>query len=210
MGGLVEGTKLARASAEGYANDYYAARGGLEEAAKAATQDLSESNSVRYSDIFLALQAVQHKSDNALFDHGKATASASEPQTAEDSPEETEELISFAIYLHDPIHGITFSTITQSVPSQWTSWLSSSDNASSSSLPADIATIIHTGGVDPREWVAEWLEETLTLGVGVVAQRYVARRMGVGVKGQPGEAALEGGKRYGVEDAGGGEGARVL
>jgi hypothetical protein len=36
------------------------------------------------------------------------------------------------------------------------------------------------GGVDPRDWVAEWLEESLSLAVGVVAQRYVARRMGVG------------------------------
>ena len=86
VGGLVEGTKLARASAEGYANDYYAARGGMEEAAKAATQDLSESNPVRCSDIFLALQAIQHKSDNALFDHGKATASTSESQNSRGLP----------------------------------------------------------------------------------------------------------------------------
>ncbi|KIH93192.1 hypothetical protein SPBR_02613 [Sporothrix brasiliensis 5110] len=47
-------------------------------------------------------------------------------------------------------------------------------------VPDEIREIIDSGAVDPREWVAEWIEETLTLAVGVVAQRYVARRMGVG------------------------------
>ena len=213
VGGLNEGTKLAKASAEGYANDYYSARGGVEAAAKAATEVLSESNPVRCSDIFLAFQAIQHEQDAALFGGTSAPTEAGnqEEKAEKKDSEEKEDLISFAIYLHDPIHGITFSTVTQSLPSQWTSWLSTAGNKNSSALPAEIATIIHTGGVDPREWVAEWLEETLTLGVGIVAQRYVARRMGVGVKGpSAGEVALEGGKRYGVEEAGGGEGARVL
>lgn len=213
VGGLNEGTKLAKACAEGYANDYYSARGGMEAAAKAATEVLSESNPVRCSDIFLAFQAIQHEQDAALFGGTSAPTEAGnqEEKAEKKDSEEKEDLISFAIYLHDPIHGITFSTVTQSLPSQWTSWLSTAGNKNSSALPAEIATVIHTGGVDPREWVAEWLEETLTLGIGIVAQRYVARRMGVGVKGQnAGEAALEGGKRYGVEEAGGGEGARAL
>ncbi|KAI5291914.1 hypothetical protein KEM52_000035, partial [Ascosphaera acerosa] len=47
----------------------------------------------------------------------------------------------------------------------------------------DIADLIASGGVDPREWVADWLREALALGLGVVAQRYVARRMGVGCGG---------------------------
>ena len=213
VAGLVEGTKLVKASAEGYATDYYAARGGMEAAAKAATEVLSESNPVRCSDIFLAFQAIQHEQGQALFG-GASTSpgSSGENEKAKQDAEEKEELISFAIYLHDPIHGITFFTLTQSLPSQWTSWLmpSSSSGHDSTTLSTDIASIIQTGGVDPREWVAEWLEETITLGVGVVAQRYVARRMGVGVTGQTGETALEGGKRYGVEEAGGGEGARVL
>lgn len=222
VGGLREGTKLAKASAEGYANDYYAARGGVEAAAKAATEVLSESNPVRCSDIFLAFQAIEHEQDGALFGGAPSTieSGSNEGETEGITPSpEKEDLVSFAIYLHDPIHGITFSTLTQPLPAQWTSWLSTAKENKDDehdhnppSLPAEIATIIHTGGVDPREWVAEWLEETLTLGVGVVAQRYVARRMGVGVTGPNigGAAALEGGKRYGVEEAGGGEGARVL
>lgn len=60
-------------------------------------------------------------------------------------------------------------------------------------------------GVDPREWVAEWLEETLSLTVGVVAQRYVARRMGVGEGG-----IGRGKRREEVVESGGGEAARAI
>ena len=59
--------------------------------------------------------------------------------------------------------------------------------------------------MDPREWVTEWVEEVLGTGVGVVAQRYVARRMGVGEggigRGKMREAAIE---------SGAGEAARAI
>ena len=71
-------------------------------------------------------------------------------------------------------------------------------------MPSEIRQIIETGGVDPREWVSEWMEETINLSVGIVAQRYVARRMGVG------EGGLGRGKaREAVVEAGGGEAARA-
>ncbi len=202
--GLVEGTKLSKVSAESYATDYFAPRGGLEEAAKQATEVLSESNPVRSSDIFLAIQAISQTLPNDLF--GGPT---SEPKNDEGvvEPEEDDELISFAIYLHDPIHGITFHTVTQTLPQKWTEWLDASATSESveSRLPDEIAEIVNTGGVDPREWVAEWVEEVLTLGVGVVAQRYVARRMGVGLggigRGKARQEALE---------SGGGEAARAV
>ena len=67
---------------------------------------------------------------------------------------------------------------------KWAAWLdASSASADEAALPESIQEIIAAGGVDPREWVAEWMEEILSLGVGVVAQRYVARRMGVGEGG---------------------------
>ncbi len=203
--GLCEGTKLARVGAETYAQDYYAAHGGLEEAAKHATEVLSESNPTRSSDIFLAFQAVQHTAAEDLFG-GSTSGSKMEGETGGvvEPATEAEELLSFAIYLHDPIHGITYNTLTQSVPAKWTEWLDASASASDE-LPEEIADIVGTGGVDPREWVAEWVEEVLGLGVGVVAQRYVARRMGVGVgglgRGKGREAAVENG---------GGEAARAV
>ena len=72
-------------------------------------------------------------------------------------------------------------------------------------MPREIAEIIESGGVDPREWVAEWVEEVISLAVGVVAQRYVARRMGVG------EGGIGRGKARAEEVMadGGGEAARA-
>ena len=204
--GLVEGTKLSKVSAESYAADYFSTRGGLEEAAKQATEVLNESNPVRSSDIFLAIQAISVTPAEDLFG-GTAPSEQKKSEDGVTVPEEVDEVICFAIYLHDPIHGITFATTSQSLPEKWISWLdaSASPDLSESNLPEEIADIVLSGGVDPREWVAEWVEETLTLSVGIIAQRYVAKRMGVGQggigKGKARQEALE---------SGGGEAARAI
>ncbi len=225
--GLVEGTKLVRVSAEAYANEFLGSHGGLELAAQRATENLSESNPVRSSDIFLAVQAISHEAPEELF---QGSAKEKEETNAVEQEEEPDELISFAIYLHDPVHSITFYTVSQPVPAKWIRWLDAASTltpASSTSptfqkekggffsrdeeeyvntnMPEEIAEIIESGGVDPREWVAEWVEEILGLGVGVVAQRYVARRMGVGEGGiGRGKARMEE-----VLGDGGGEAARA-
>ncbi|KAH7403140.1 maintenance of telomere capping protein 1 [Cadophora sp. MPI-SDFR-AT-0126] len=225
--GLVEGTKLVRVSAEAYANEYFSSHGGLEAAAQRATENLSESNPVRSSDIFLAVQAISHDAPEELFQG--PTKEKDESGAVVEDKEKADELISFAIYLHDPVHSITFHTVSQSVPAKWMRWLdapspmtpasptSPSDSEKKagffgneaegyqSNLPEEIAEIIESGGVDPREWVAEWVEEILTLGTGVVAQRYVARRMGVGEGGiGKGKARQEE-----IMSDGGGEAARA-
>ncbi|MCJ1320954.1 hypothetical protein MMC15_006295 [Xylographa vitiligo] len=202
--GLVEGTKLSKVSAESYANDYFASKGGVEEAAKQATEVLNENNPVRTSDIFLSIQAISQILPPELF--GGPAMKENENGVAEPD-DKPEELICFAIYLHDPIHGITFHTVSQTMPQRWVDWLDSSSESSETStgLPQEIAEIIDSGGVDPREWVAEWAEELLSLGVGVVAQKYVARRMGVG------DGGIGRGKaREEVIEAGAGEAARAM
>jgi hypothetical protein len=211
--GLVEGTKLSRVSAESYAHDYFAAKGGVEEAMKLAAESaLNESNPTRSSDIFLSIQAISHTTPQDLFggppkqeDDDNATRGVADPD------EKPEELVSFAIYLHDPIHSIAYHSVTQSMPQRWVSWLDNlvasapSEEQPQGRLPDEIQEIIQSGGVDPREWVSEWVEELLALGVGVVAQRYVARRMGVG------EGGIGKGKaREAMVDAGAGEAARAL
>jgi hypothetical protein len=176
--GLVEGSKLARVSAETHAHDFYASRGGVEEAARRAAEAVSESNPTRDSDIFLSIQAISTAKVQELFGGRPEKDETNEGRVAE--PAETEEEICFAIYLHDAIHGITFHTVTQALPSKWTEWLDSQaysnpeHGESATALPEEIAEIINSGGVDPREWVSEWVEEVLGLGIGVVAQRYVA------------------------------------
>ncbi|RKF57758.1 Maintenance of telomere capping protein 1 [Erysiphe neolycopersici] len=197
--GLVEGTKLVRVSAETYANEYFNSHGGLEKAIQRATQDISESNPVRSSDIFLAVQAIAY---DAPVNQFQGSAQIEEECGIVTEKDCCDELILFAIYLHDPVHNITFKTLSQSLPAQWIRWLetisrklnvsdtSSPPNLKSSffkkepeesqdDLPEEIADVIQSGGVDPREWVSEWIEETLCLSTGILAQRYVARRMGV-------------------------------
>jgi hypothetical protein len=209
--GAVEGSKLARASAESYATEYFSARGGVEEAAKHASEVLSESNPVRSSDIFLAIQAISQKTPKDFFQAGATEK--------EDVEAEQEEEITFALYLHDPIHGIAFHAISQAIPQTWIGWLDASvpapvdpesedEMAQRVVVPDAIAEIIESGGVDPREWVSEWIEETLSLAAGTIAQRYVARRMGVG------ESAVGKGKMRAEQastvDSGAGEAARAL
>ncbi|RDA95716.1 hypothetical protein CP533_1124 [Ophiocordyceps camponoti-saundersi (nom. inval.)] len=224
--GLTEGTKLCRASAESYATEHYAAAGGLEQAQVRASEDLSESNPVRTSDLFLAVQAVGTDADKTLF---ARTASADKDQKSSTVKEqdESDELIYLAIFVLDPVHEIEFSTLSQPMPAKWIRWLDAAvppsdaaegeegekgedgeekekpTEADDGTMPPEIKKILDDGGVDPREWVAEWMEEALTLAVGVVAQRYVARRMGVG------EGGLGRGKKRVDETAQAGEAARA-
>lgn len=217
--GLAEGTKLARVGAESYATEFFAARGGVEAAARQATQVLSESNPVRSSNIFLAVQAVSYAAPKELFAGSHPAGEKKADGVGEggggivQEEDEAEELMAFAIYLHDPIHSLAFSTLSQSFPAKWVHWLDASAPSSSSydpdhpsaQLPPEILTIIEEGGVDPREWISEWIEETISLAVGIVAQRYVARRMGVG------EGGIGRGKaRATALEEGGGEAARAI
>jgi hypothetical protein len=204
--GLVEGTKLARVSAETYANEFFASRGGVEEAAKQATEILSESNPVRSSDIFLSLQAVSYPAPDDLF--ATSGSSDAEKTGGVEEPKEDDELVVFAVYLHDPIHSISFKALSQAFPAKWAEWLDAPApemiEGEESHLPPEIQEIISSGGVDPREWVSEWMEETISLATGIVAQRYVARRMGVG------EGGIGRGKaREAAVDASAGEAARA-
>ncbi|KAF2766865.1 hypothetical protein EJ03DRAFT_329756 [Teratosphaeria nubilosa] len=203
VAGLKEGTRLARVSAESYAKDFFDAKGGLEEAAKKATETLSETNPTRSSDIFLAIQAISYTADKDFFAENAQDSTEMTQVAVVEGEDEAEELVVFAIYLHDPIHSLSFSTLSQPIPRKWADWLDASA-AQGETLSDSIVEIIQSGGMDPREWVAEWVEEVLSVGVGVVAQRYVARRMGVG------EGGLGRGKRRAEEDGVGGEAARAI
>ncbi|KAK4231634.1 maintenance of telomere capping protein 1 [Podospora fimiseda] len=216
VAGLVEGTKLCRANADGYASEYFAARGGIEAARQRALEPVSESNPVRSSDIFLSVQAISLSGGKALFAPSSAAQKKREDDDESSEDEDENEQVCFAVYILDPVHDIQYSAVSQAVPAKWIRWLDAvpgqEENeedeefeAQFGKVPDEIRDIIETGGVDPREWVSEWVEEALSLSVGVVAQRYVARRMGVGEGG-----GMKGKQK--VEDVmadGGGEAARA-
>ncbi|KAK4160165.1 maintenance of telomere capping protein 1 [Cladorrhinum sp. PSN259] len=218
VGGLVEGTKLCRANADGYASEYFAARGGVEAARQRALEPVSESNPVRSSDIFLSVQAVSLSGGKALFAPSSTAQKEKEDDDESSEDEDENEQVCFAVYILDPVHDIQYSAVSQAVPAKWIRWLDAAPGswtpedeeeeefeAQFGKVPDEIRAIIESGGVDPREWVAEWVEEALSLSVGVVAQRYVARRMGVGEGGgMKGKAKVED-----VMADGGGEAARA-
>ena len=87
----------------------------------------------------------------------------------------------FIIYLTDPEHNIKFSTVSQSFPLQWAEWLDSPDSAFDTSSKDNTDSSSTSMPADPREWVIDWVEEGLGLSVGVVAQTYVSKRMGLSV-----------------------------
>ena len=193
--GLVEGSKLCRASAEGYAVEYFSAHGGIEQAKQRAAEPMSESNPVRSSDLFLSVQAINVTSDEALFAGSTAVEKEKEESVVAEEDDDADGEVCFAVFILDPVHEIQYSAVSQRVPARWIHWLdapatpltpASDDDdfqAEFGRVPDEIREIIESGGVDPREWVAEWVEEALGLSVGVVAQKYVARRMGVGEGG---------------------------
>jgi hypothetical protein len=198
--GLREGTKLARVSAEAYAKEFFDARGGIEKAAEHATKILSESNPVRSSDVFIAIQPIGYDVEEDFFEGPPEEKSEGGLQ----DEKEKDEVVAFAVYLYDPVHGITFKSISQSFPRKWVHWLDAENTGGEMQLPEEIVDILQSGGVDPREWVAEWVEEIISQVTGVIAQRYVARRMGVG------EGGIGRGKaRQEFEDAAAGEAARA-
>ncbi|KAK9469124.1 maintenance of telomere capping protein 1 [Lipomyces arxii] len=112
---------------------------------------------IRKSDIYLSIQAVSYSAN--------AVSSDVNPES-----ESQDKLFAFIIYLSDPFHDLSFTTHSQSFPLLWCDWLDSEDP-----IP---------GQVDPREWLAEWVEEGLGLAIGVVAQRYVASRLAIGVNAE--------------------------
>ncbi|KAL7793195.1 maintenance of telomere capping protein 1 [Trichoderma ceciliae] len=187
--GLVEGTKLCRVNAESYATEYFAARGGIEAVRTQARSGVGEPGTVRTSDLFLSVQAILTDQDKTLF--GRTTAAAREKEEFDDVEEEDQEEFRFAIFVVDPFHEIEYATVSQPIPAKWARWLEaprpmtpqSGDDVPGSlhnRVHEDIRSIVETGELDPREWVAGWIKDSLVLSAGIVAQWYVARRMQVG------------------------------
>ena len=165
--GLQEGIKLAGVAAESFAREFLRA--------DAAEEEPSKENPTRKSNIFLAIQPSIHSPDAV----GKVEEGQVEDQ-----------VVSFAIHLFDPVHGLSFSTVSQALPAQWLEWLDAPPPAGTApgewAVPEVIRNIMDIGGIDPREWIVEWVEEAMGLAVGVVAQRYVAKRMRIGDSGSHG------------------------
>lgn len=89
--------------------------------------------------------------------------------TTSTGSENDEKLVCFIVYLVDPDHDLKFVTQSQSFPLVWHEWQSD----------AELDQQFSENAIRPSRWIAEWFEDALALAVGVVAQRYVAARMGL-------------------------------
>lgn len=132
-------------------------------------RDVKDEEIERTSKIYLSLQAYGGSIDAS--DKGKEKEV--EPESVEDAE------IQILMTLVDPANQITFSSTSQSFPSSW--------------IPLSLQTV--EAATQPREWINEWLEEALQLTAGVLAQRYVARRMGIDNAGK--ENAMKGSEESG-------------
>ncbi|EPS35071.1 hypothetical protein H072_11587 [Dactylellina haptotyla CBS 200.50] len=175
--GLEAGVKLCKATADGFAQEFAQRSPTFEK----KQVDMDPNNPVRKSDIFLSLQPVVYPCPFTTILQTKTEDG--------DDDDDVEEVMSFAIHLLDQKHNLEFTTMSQTCPAKWGDWM----DAEFEELPEDVQIGLANGAVDPREWIAEWMEETIALAVGIVAQRYVSKRMGVGEGlGKGKEVDLEG------------------
>ncbi|KAJ7129998.1 maintenance of telomere capping protein 1 [Mycena crocata] len=78
--------------------------------------------------------------------------------SASDEAPTTQQQLQFLIHLSDPSHKLTHSTVTQCVPGDW----------------------LAEGMWEKYEWVEDLMAEALRVGVEVIGQEYVVKRMGWG------------------------------
>lgn len=87
------------------------------------------------------------------------STAAQPPPLDSSSSTETPQQLQFLLYMFDPEHKLTHTTVTQPVPSKW--------------LPL----------WDEYYWVEDLIADSLRVGVEVLGQEYVVQRMGWGSKG---------------------------
>lgn len=83
---------------------------------------------------------------------------------------ESEKCFYFLVVLKDLEHKFSIVAKSQSFPIKWATWLTEN------SLGEDKEGF---EGLEPAEWVKDWIREGLGLVFGVVAQSYVSKRMGL-------------------------------
>ncbi|EDR16065.1 uncharacterized protein LACBIDRAFT_301773 [Laccaria bicolor S238N-H82] len=156
--GYVAALKLAQANIEDVVKNNVKAT-----EAKPATS----SSPTTYSHVYLRIQPF-------LNTYSQPTSSSS-PELASEAPQQ----LQFLVYLFDPEHKLTHTSVTQAVPASW--------------LPI----------WDEYDWVEDLVAESLRVGVEVIGQEYVVARMGWGAKanGQSGVAEGEVSTELGDKDA---------
>ncbi|EMG47553.1 hypothetical protein G210_2056 [Candida maltosa Xu316] len=164
-GKLIDGEKLCLANLESGIKNYKS----LESKQEEQSQPLEEEE-ISQSNIFISIQPVTTRLD--------------EKETTEEEDGKDNRIIietnnnnsfSFIIILKDLTNNITILTKTQPMPLRWAQWLDGEKlKFGEEEQEEDLSE-----SIDPKEWVKDWIRQSLNLSIGILAQEYVIKRMGV-------------------------------
>lgn len=152
-GKIIDGEKLCFANLESAVKDYLK----VETAQEKSEEDIEEINK---SNIFVSIQPITTRLE------GQEPKKGEEQATLIDS--NNQESFSFTIMLKDITNDITIITRTQAFPLRWAEWLTGKTTVNS-----------EEDEINPADWVKTWIREGLDLSIGVLAQQYVIKRMGI-------------------------------
>lgn len=169
-GKMIDGEKLCYANLDSSIKNYKAiSRPEKQENEKQENKQENkqeENVDVNTSDIFIAIQPI-------------STGTADQQDRDSSAPTQIEandhHSFSFTLILKDITNSITIATKSQPFPLRWARWVGG-DNGD---IEEAFGKTEDDEGVDPSEWVKEWLQDGLSLAFAVLAQEYVTKRMGL-------------------------------
>lgn len=129
----------------------------LKQQKDAQDQEENSSTEANISDVFISILPIGVPQDSKSTKGDIVTTDSRHPGN-----------FSFTVILKDITNDISTITRSQGFPMKWVSWLEKPTEQTDSEEEV----------VDPSDWVKEWVEDGLSLSLGVAAQNYVIERMG--------------------------------
>ncbi|KAK6199943.1 maintenance of telomere capping protein 1 [Scheffersomyces amazonensis] len=183
-GKIIDGEKLCFANLDSTIKDFKNKLDGKTEEQRA--------RHLKRSNIFISIQPITSKIEGS--------GDNKQNQDAADDDDDDKAILiesnnadsfSFTIILKDVTNNITIITKTQPFPLKWAKWLDGEDRDvfknegegegegegeqdenNTENLPEDL-------GIDPSEWVKDWIKQGLNLSFSVLTQEYIIKRMGI-------------------------------
>ncbi|AMD19115.1 HBR214Wp [Eremothecium sinecaudum] len=118
-----------------------------------------EDEESRISDVFVGILAVGQQAKNESESIVDSTHAGS---------------FNFTFLLKDVSNDLSLVVRSQGFPIRWVDWLEGTSELKSKGSDKSAE-----GEIDPSDWVVEWIENGLELAIGVLAQTYVIKRMGI-------------------------------
>lgn len=172
-GKVSDGEKLAFANLDNAVKLFNKAHEEVIRQQKENENETTFNDSANISDIFISILPVVIPTVSGSDERNTAT-DASQPGN-----------FSFTMVLKDITNDITSTTRSQGFPAKWIHWLEGGsvlrkehENQQEHDSDQGDGDDEEEEQIDPSEWVQDWVEDGISLVLGVVAQNYVVERMG--------------------------------